>query len=63
MNPFSLSYKFLAEARRLWEIKQGIDKLTTIHASVMLNVTLNLSSVDKVGGTGNLRFTRLGPST
>ncbi|KAK1831522.1 nitrogen assimilation transcription factor nirA [Podospora conica] len=48
-NPSSLSYQFLAEAKRLWEVEQDVDRLTTIQAGIMLNVALSLCGLDKPG--------------
>lgn len=50
-NPESLSFKFLAEARRLWDLEQDVDKLTTIQAAVIMNVIYNLCGVDQIGWT------------
>lgn len=47
-NPSSLSFKFLAEAQRLWEIEQVSDKLTTIQAGLIINITLNSCGVDEI---------------
>jgi len=32
---------FFAEARRLWEIEAGTNKLTTIQAAIVINVAYN----------------------
>ncbi|KAK1760212.1 hypothetical protein QBC47DRAFT_289520 [Echria macrotheca] len=48
-NPDSLGYRFIAEARRLWEIEQGVSKLTTIQAGLVINVIYNICGVDRVG--------------
>lgn len=48
-NPLSLKFKFLAEARRLWEVEQSTDRLTTIQADVTPNVVLDLCGVDQIG--------------
>ncbi|KAI9686064.1 MAG: hypothetical protein M1822_004047 [Bathelium mastoideum] len=51
-NPESLGYRFLAEAKRLWELEQGAkSSLTTIQAALVINVILNMQSMDKLGMT------------
>ena len=49
-NPHTLGYKFLAEAKRLWELEQIQPRcLTTLQAAVILTVILTADSMDKVG--------------
>lgn len=48
-NPANLGYRFLAEARRLWESEVENDKLTTIQAALILNIVSNMNGVDKLG--------------
>jgi len=48
-NPHTLSYRFLAEARRLWELELSEAKLTTILAGILINLVYNISGADKVG--------------
>ncbi len=50
-KPQSLGYKFLAEARRLWELERqyGEVTLTTAISGVLLNVEYNHNSMDKLG--------------
>jgi hypothetical protein len=49
-NPKSLGYRFLAEAKRLWEVELIQPKcLTTLQAAVIINVVLNSDSMDKLG--------------
>jgi hypothetical protein len=48
-NPQNLAYRFLAEAKRLWELEATEPCLTTIHAGVILNVFHNLSGLDAIG--------------
>ncbi|KAH7014130.1 uncharacterized protein B0I36DRAFT_338299 [Microdochium trichocladiopsis] len=63
-NPDTLSYKFLVEAKRLWELEASpavvlLDehgnarppRLTTIQAGIVLNMTINLTCMDKIGQT------------
>jgi hypothetical protein len=44
-----LGYRFLAEAKRLWELELMQSKLTTIQAALFLNGSYNLDGVDAVG--------------
>jgi hypothetical protein len=48
-NPDSLPYRFLAEAKRLWEIEDGEPRLTTIQAGCLINATMNDFGHDRVG--------------
>ncbi|KAF2008697.1 hypothetical protein BU24DRAFT_429269 [Aaosphaeria arxii CBS 175.79] len=48
-NPDNLGYRFLAEARRLWELEVIQPQLTTIHAALILNVVYNMNGADKLG--------------
>ncbi|KAG9195248.1 hypothetical protein G6011_00368 [Alternaria panax] len=48
-NPDSLSYRFLAEAKRLWELEGGEPKLTTIQAGCLINATMNDFGHDEAG--------------
>jgi hypothetical protein len=48
-NPDSLSYRFLAEAKRLWELEDGELRLTTIQAGCLINVTMNDFGLDVPG--------------
>ena len=48
-NPQSLSYVFLAEARRLWELEAKKPLITTIQAAVALNLVYNMSGLDEIG--------------
>jgi hypothetical protein len=51
-NPQTLGYKFLAEAKRLWEMEQfGPKSLTTLQAALVINVSYNSDSMDKLGVT------------
>ena len=50
-NPRNLGYKFLAEAKRLWELEISQNKLTTIQAAGILNLIYNVDGVDKIGLT------------
>jgi hypothetical protein len=49
-NPQTLAYKFLAEAKRLWEMEQFQPKsLTTLQATLLINIVLNSDSLDQLG--------------
>lgn len=48
-NPKTLVYRFLAEAKRLWELEATAPSLTTLQAGVILFVFHNLSGIDEIG--------------
>ncbi|KAF2652241.1 putative C6 transcription factor [Lophiostoma macrostomum CBS 122681] len=48
-DPQTLTYRFLAEAKRLWELEAGRPRITTIQAGLLFNVFYNLSGLDEVG--------------
>ncbi|EEU42702.1 uncharacterized protein NECHADRAFT_47693 [Fusarium vanettenii 77-13-4] len=48
-NPQTLLYRFLAEAKRLWELEADIPRLTTVQAGVILNTVHNICGLDKFG--------------
>ncbi|KAK0653055.1 nitrate assimilation regulatory protein nirA [Cercophora newfieldiana] len=51
-NPRSLGYKFLAEAKRLFEMEiNDKSSITLLQASNIINVLLNMDSMDKLGMT------------
>lgn len=54
-NPKNLSYQFLAEANRLWEIETVATnnrvRLTTIQGAVLLHVITVMNAMDAVGAT------------
>jgi hypothetical protein len=51
-NPRNLGYRFLAEAKRLWELALNEkNSLTTIQAALVINIIMNMYSLDKVGMT------------
>jgi hypothetical protein len=45
----TLTYRFLAEAKRLWELEDGDLKLTTVHAGCLINATMDVNGHDKPG--------------
>ena len=48
-NPNTLQYRFVAEAKRLWELEADEPRLSTIQAGVIFNVYYNLCGLDKIG--------------
>jgi len=48
-NPHTLQYRFLAEAKRLWELEAAQPRLTTVQAGMLFNVYYNLSGLDEIG--------------
>ncbi|KAK8109399.1 C6 transcription factor, partial [Apiospora kogelbergensis] len=48
-NPHTLVYRFLAEAKRLWELEAAEPRLTTIQAGMFFNVFHNLCGLDELG--------------
>ncbi|RKL38961.1 hypothetical protein BFJ72_g7091 [Fusarium proliferatum] len=48
-NPNTLAYRFIAEAKRLWELEASIPRMTTIQAGILFSVFHNLCGLDEVG--------------
>jgi hypothetical protein len=48
-NPATLIYRFLAEARRLWELEAVTPRITTIQAGIIFNVFQGLCGLDEIG--------------
>ncbi|KAM0250860.1 hypothetical protein ACHAP5_002079 [Fusarium lateritium] len=48
-NPSSFMYRFLAEAKRLWELEATIALITTIQAGIIFSVIHNLCGLDEIG--------------
>ncbi|KAE9579504.1 hypothetical protein CGMCC3_g4725 [Colletotrichum fructicola] len=48
-NPNTLGYRFLAEAKRLWELQASEPRLTTIQAGILFSVFHNLCGLDELG--------------
>lgn len=48
-NPHTLGYRFLAEAKRLWELEASEPRITTIQAGILVSVFHNLSGLDDIG--------------
>ena len=47
--PDSLGYRFLAEARRLLDLDFAAPTVTTVQASAIVNLTLNVNGIDEIG--------------
>jgi hypothetical protein len=47
-NPHTLGYRFLAEARRLWD-EDDTSRITSIQAALFLNFVYDMCTLDKVG--------------
>ncbi|KAI0845263.1 hypothetical protein F5Y00DRAFT_265794 [Daldinia vernicosa] len=47
-NPDNLGYRFLAEARRLFELEQAQPAITTAQAAAIINLTCNLNGIDEI---------------
>jgi hypothetical protein len=50
-DPDTLTYRFLAEAKRLWELEDDEPKLTTVHAGCLINAAMGVNGHDKPGIT------------
>ncbi|KAF4944570.1 hypothetical protein FSARC_14641 [Fusarium sarcochroum] len=63
-NPHTLGYRFLAEARRLWEVEEAgpSDKLTTLQAGLYINVVYNLMGADSIGWRYTIRAVEIAHS-
>jgi hypothetical protein len=48
-DPDTLTYRFLAEAKRLWELEDDEPKLTTVHAGCLINAAMDVNGHDKPG--------------
>lgn len=42
-------YRFLAEAKRIWELETSRPQITTIQAGIIFNVIYNLCGLDEIG--------------
>jgi hypothetical protein len=54
-NPSSLSYQFLAETRRLWELQAEVAQVTTIQAGTILTNIYAICGLDKFGRAYSLQ--------
>ncbi|KAM0542279.1 hypothetical protein ACHAPJ_012887 [Fusarium lateritium] len=48
-NPHNLTYRFLAEAKRLWELQCGQSSLTAIQAAIVLNTISDSDTMNMIG--------------
>ena len=48
-NPHTLQYRFVAEAKRIWELEATEPRITTVQAGILFNVYYNLSGLDEIG--------------
>ncbi|KAM5350843.1 hypothetical protein ACJ41O_007348 [Fusarium nematophilum] len=48
-NPNTLVYRFLAEAKRIWELEATEARITTIQAGILFSVFHNLCGLDEIG--------------
>ncbi|KAK1247711.1 hypothetical protein MKX07_000599 [Trichoderma sp. CBMAI-0711] len=48
-NPETLVYRFLAEAKRIWELESGQAHIATIQAGILFSVFHNLCGLDEIG--------------
>ncbi|KAI1417867.1 hypothetical protein F5Y13DRAFT_32660 [Hypoxylon sp. FL1857] len=46
--PDNLGYRFLAEARRLFDLNQAHPTITTVQAAAIINLTCNLNGIDEI---------------
>ncbi|KAI2777167.1 hypothetical protein F4815DRAFT_495498 [Daldinia loculata] len=46
--PDNLGYRFIAEARRLFELEQAQPTITTAQAAAIINLTCNLNGIDEI---------------
>lgn len=58
-NPRTLTYQFIAEAKRLWELESHVPRITTIQAGMIFNVFYNLSGLDEIGQAYRLHALKL----
>ncbi|KAL6699759.1 hypothetical protein J3F84DRAFT_361663 [Trichoderma pleuroticola] len=50
-NPKALVYRFVMEAKRLWELESHVPHITTIQAGIAFTVFHNLCGLDEIGQT------------
>jgi hypothetical protein len=55
--PGTLTYRFTAESKRLWEIESLVEesRLTTIQAAQLLGIVTGFSGIDKIGSAYTIR--------
>ncbi|KAL7948831.1 hypothetical protein V8C42DRAFT_230446 [Trichoderma barbatum] len=54
-RPDTLVYRFLAEAKRIWEVENSKPRITTIQAGIIFNVFHNLCGLDEIGQPYRIR--------
>lgn len=56
-TPNTLGYRFLTEAKRLWELEMEMERsrLTTVQAGVLLNIAHSMSGRDIIGWSYTVR--------
>ncbi|KAJ4227937.1 hypothetical protein NW759_004026 [Fusarium solani] len=58
-NPQTLLYRFLAEAKRLWELEADTPRVTTVQAGLALNMVHNMCGLDKFGRAYSIQAVNL----
>ncbi|TDZ22302.1 Nitrogen assimilation transcription factor nirA [Colletotrichum orbiculare MAFF 240422] len=48
-NPQTYTYRFFAEAKRLWELESSRARITTVQAGILFSVFHNLCGLDDIG--------------
>ena len=48
-NPHTLQYRFVAEAKRIWELIATEPHITTVQSGILFNVFHNLCGLDEIG--------------
>ncbi|KAL6803079.1 hypothetical protein GGI42DRAFT_19984 [Trichoderma sp. SZMC 28013] len=54
-NPKALVYRFIMEAKRIWELESHVPQITTIQAGIIFNVFHNLCGLDEIGQAYRIR--------
>ncbi|OPB40292.1 Zn2Cys6 transcriptional regulator [Trichoderma guizhouense] len=54
-NPKALVYRFVMEAKRIWELENHVPRITTIQAGIVFNVFHNLCGLDEIGQPYRIR--------
>ncbi|KAL7913972.1 hypothetical protein GGI35DRAFT_231253 [Trichoderma velutinum] len=54
-NPKALVYRFVMEAKRIWELENDVPRITTIQAGIVFNVFHNLCGLDEIGQAYRIR--------
>ena len=62
-NPHTLMYRFIAEAKHLWELEANRPRITTIQAGMLFNVFYNLCGLDEVGQAYRIQAIALAHNT